>query len=396
MNILYCSTVCSNNILKKLSNSLGMDMTSITIQKFHRLLLKGLVYHSVNVSTASVIPITGKYNGKRYLKFDSDIEDKIFYNYLTTYNLPILRHIFIILNAICCIFKWHIKNKRNTRIIICDALNISICIGALLGRFLNIKVIGIMTDMPGLMVDSKKNLMGKIIKSINLFVLKRFDAYIFLTEAMNDAINKNNRPYIIMEGLVDVNMKTAERNPNSTIKNIIYAGGCYEEYGVKMLIDAFRSLPQKDITLSIYGRGPMAKDMSKYEAIDSRLHYMGIKSNDEIVKEELKAWLLVNPRPTKEEFTKYSFPSKNMEYMVSGTPVLTTALPGMPKDYYDKVFVCYDETVNGFAYILNRILNFSPDLLNEIGSKAKNFVLKGKNNIVQAKRVITLCLNEIN
>ena len=55
------------------------------------------------------------------------------------------------------------------------------------------------------------------------------------------------------------------------------------------------------------------------------------------VAEELKATLLVNPRPTTEEFTIYSFPSKNMEYMASGTPLLTTKLPGMPEEYHQYV-----------------------------------------------------------
>ena len=34
--------------------------------------------------------------------------------------------------------------------------------------------------------------------------------------------------------------------------------------------------------------------------------------NDRVVEEQLRATLLVNPRPTTEAFTKYSFPSKNM------------------------------------------------------------------------------------
>ena len=34
--------------------------------------------------------------------------------------------------------------------------------------------------------------------------------------------------------------------------------------------------------------------------------------NDRVVEEQLRATLLVNPRPTAAAFTKYSFPSKNM------------------------------------------------------------------------------------
>lgn len=390
MNILYCATVCSNNILAGLSGKLDYAMSSLTTQKFHRLILKGFVSNSVKVTTVSVVPITGKIGNSRYLKLSGDNEDNISYNYVTTFNVPILRHILIIFNTIKLLFKWHAANKTQRHVIVCDVLNISVCIGALFGKIVNIKVVGIMTDMPGLMKCNKHNLVGRIIKNINLYILKKFDAYVFLTDAMNDVINLKKRPYIVMEGLVDINMKTSKRNPDRAVRNIIYAGGCFEEYGVKMLIEAFRLLPYKNIRLSIYGRGPMLKDMPVYEALDSRFHYMGICPNDEIVREELKATLLVNPRPTHEEFTKYSFPSKNMEYMASGTPLLTTALPGMPSEYYDKIFICYNETVSGFASVLREILDMPDDKLDYIGERAKKFVLEEKNNYIQSLRILKL------
>ena len=57
---------------------------------------------------------------------------------------------------------------------------------------------------------------------------------------------------------------------------------------------------------------------------------MGCVTNDEIVRLQCEATLLVNPRPSDKEFCKYSFPSKTIEYMASGTPVLMTKLPGVP------------------------------------------------------------------
>ena len=167
MNILYCSTVCSQNILTQLSNKLGVAMSSLTIQKFHRLILKGLVFNSAKVSTASIIPITGKLNNKRYIKYHEEQEDGIHYNYVTTYNIPLLRHILIAINTIRKMLKWHKENKTTVHIIICDALNISVSIGALLGKAIDIKVIAIMTAVPGLMKGSNQNVIGTIIKILN-------------------------------------------------------------------------------------------------------------------------------------------------------------------------------------------------------------------------------------
>ena len=118
--------------------------------------------------------------------------------------------------------------------------------------------------------------------------------------------------------------------------------------------------------------------------------YMGVVPNPEVVEAELDASLLVNPRPTHEEFTKYSFPSKNIEYMASGTPLLTTKLPGMPKEYYPYVFLIEEETTEGYSKALSEALSKTDEDLFEWGAKAKGFVLDNKNSCEQARRVIEL------
>lgn len=390
MTVLYCATVCSLRTLGNMSRKIGYPLTSITVQKFHRLILSGLQMNGVEIETASSIPYTGRLLNKEV----DDEENGVKYHYLRTINIPVIRHCCIIIGTFLRVLRWHSRQKKQD-VVICDALNISVCLGALLCRLRHVKVVGIMTDMPGLMVGGRVGMLGWIIRTINLFVLRQFDAYIFLTEAMNTKINKYDRPYIIMEGLVDINMQTAERHPDPVVRNIIYAGGIYEKYGVKMLIDAFRRINNPNLRLTIYGRGPMACDMAQYEKLDSRFHYVGVRPNDEIVEAELRAALLVNPRPSHEEFAKYSFPSKNMEYMVSGTPVLTTALPGMPQEYYDKLYICSEETVAGFASKIAEIMNYTDEELSSMGAKAKEFMLKYKNNRVQACRIIELVNNRI-
>src|SRR5690554_7934508 len=122
---------------------------------------------------------------------------------------------------------------------------------------------------------------------------------------------------------------------------------------------------------------------------DGRIRFFGIVHNSKVVEAELQATLLVNPRPTVEDFTKYSFPSKNMEYMVSATPVLTTVLAGMPREYHDYVYLLEDESAEGIHDRLKELLINTPE--EELRMKvrrAKEFVLKNKNNLYQSKRII--------
>jgi glycosyltransferase involved in cell wall biosynthesis len=134
----------------------------------------------------------------------------------------------------------------------------------------------------------------------------------------------------------------------------------------------------------------MAEIMPGYMKKDHRIVYHGCVSMEESVAAQLSAYILVNPRPTSEEFTKYSFPSKNIEYMASGAPLLTTCLPGMPKEYYDYVFLFEEETVEGMSKTLNNILKMSEEDVQLKGQRGKEFVLSQKNNIVQAEKLYRL------
>jgi glycosyltransferase involved in cell wall biosynthesis len=157
---------------------------------------------------------------------------------------------------------------------------------------------------------------------------------------------------------------------------------------VKKLIDAFKLLNNPSYRLHLYGLGDMVDNMEEYIEDDPRISYRGVVPNQKVVEEQLKATLLVNPRPSDEEFTKYSFPSKNVEYMVSGTPLITTNLPGMPKEYHEFVYLFDDESVEGMHRSLQTVLNNKPKELHRFGEAAKSFVLTKKNNVVQAGRVL--------
>lgn len=76
--------------------------------------------------------------------------------------------------------------------------------------------------------------------------------------------------------------------------------------------------------------------------------------------------------------------------MVSGTAVATTKLPGLTEEYYPYLYLLEDESVEGYYKSLMEILSKPKKELEEMGKKSKHFILKNKNNIVQAKRILDL------
>ena len=399
MNILFVSSLTSKRTIAELSAHYKKNL-GFAVQKFNRLIVHGLIENQVTVQTLTGLPISRNRSNKLWWNAASEIENGINFKYIPFINYPGFRHICLFFYSFFYTLFWGLKGKKD-KCIVCDVLNISICLGSLLAsKLIGLKSVGVMTDMPGLMVtkdnDAKRGF--NIISTINKSYLTSFSYYVFLTEQMNVAINKKHRPYIIMEGLVDESMEgmIAEKSEQKNNKKriLLYAGGLYARYGLKMLVDAFMQIKDEDLQLSLYGNGPFVEELKNYYCLqDSRIVYHGIVPNEQVVKAELDATLLINPRPTTEEFTQYSFPSKNMEYMVSGTPVLTTKLPGMPEEYYPYIYLLEDETVEGFAKSLRTCLFLPKEELIEKGKRAKRFVLENKNSISQTERIINLIKN---
>jgi glycosyltransferase involved in cell wall biosynthesis len=293
------------------------------------------------------------------------------------------------------VFFWGLLNKRNKPVVICDILNYSISWAALLACKLNkTRTTAIVTDLPGVLLNTNEN-RTKGTRLFSFFVKKSihgFDSFILFTEQMNAVLNPKNRPYIIMEGLVDKNMALATNLlKNKPVEQIIhYAGGLYEMYGIKELIEGFMMLNSPQARLHLFGHGDMTAQIAAYCKKDSRITYFGVLPNEQVIADQINATLLVNPRRSNLELAKFSFPSKNMEYMASGTPLLTTALPGMPVEYQEHVYIIQNENPFGIYQSLKQLLSLSKEELHAKGTRAKEFVLDKKCNTVQAGRVINL------
>lgn len=367
---------------------------NLAAQKYHSLLINGLLKNNINVNCICGLPISKRTHTKSFWNIKNERQNLLGVNYLPFYNSPIPKFICFFLFSFVYTFLWCIKHHREGSVV-CDVLNLPISFGAVLAaRVLGVDVVGIITDIPGFMsfdTKQKASFLSRHSKKLNMFVIESCTKYVPLTEQMCDLINPHKKPYIVIEGLVDSDMVSIKSiSTEEGKKHITYCGAIYKKYGVQMLLDAFLLVKNENLILDIYGDGDLRSEMLSYEKKDKRIVYHGVVPNKDSVKAQLKSFLLINPRPTEEEFTKYSFPSKNVEYMVSGVPLLTTKLAGMPSEYLPYVFIFDDESVNGYAKAIRNIVDMPYSLVKEKGDSAKKFVLNTKNNIVQASKLIKL------
>lgn len=389
LNFYFYGTLCS-----KMTHEILFKEHNVTsgnaAQNFFGLIAEGLKDNpETEVYVKSVLPINYYEQKKIFWKISDEIENNIHYSYIPLINLPILKNLF----TVFYIF-FQVLCKSNSScskdIIILDFLRFSINLPVVVAcKLRGIKTLVIVTDLPG------EDVFKKTIKSkIRNFLIFSFsyNFYISVTAELDSVVNKKNRPSLIIESFANVKYKEIKNMINEKYNErvIVYAGGLYERYGIKMLIDGFKLIHDPDLRLWLFGVGPYTDEIIKQSNTDFRIKYKGVIPNGELIHILTKATLLVNPRPSHENYTKYSFPSKNLEYMSLGTPLITTKLPGIPKDHYKYIYFIEDETAVGISNTLKTILKKSDDELHLFGCRCREFTLKEKNNIVQTKKIIQM------
>ncbi|MBP1625705.1 MAG: glycosyl transferase family 1 [Holophagaceae bacterium] len=392
MEILYVAPLRSQVHFTKLQQAYP-KIFHHQVQKFHSLLAKGLASQSQELTVLAVIPDPQKHWVLPQL--ESDKESGILFRYLKIGTWKGISHVLTCLWSIFTTLRW-CRQHDSDRVVICDALNLSITLGAIIAsKFTTTPIAAIVTDLPTFMNAPgprkwSSNLFRILGQTLTTFLLKRYDYYILLTAAMDSKVNPKHRPSLVVEGMVDPSMAQVDNLPEHMFQEtvLIYAGALYRQYGVQSLVEAFQKLPGCELRLWIYGSGELETYIIEAAKKDERIRYWGVCPNDTVVEAELKATLLINPRPATEAFTQYSFPSKNMEYMASGTPVLTAALPGMPPEYLDFVYTFPDSSPESLQKTLSSLLSMNPAELRAKGSDAKQFVLTSKTSLVQARRIL--------
>ena len=253
------------------------------------------------------------------------------------------------------------------------------------------KLILIITDLPQFM-DLGENRIKKTLKKIDWITIKQmqrdFDGFVLYAAKMAEYLNIPSDKWILMEGSYDISeqiMSVKEKK-----KAIMYSGKLDEQYGIKMLVDAFMSVQDSDIELWITGGGNTEGYIRECVKKDSRIKFYGfLPSRNDVLKLQQQASLLVNMRLPSEPASAYCFPSKLFEYMATGTPVLSFKLEGIPSEYLDKLILIENETVSAVKSAIINGLNMSSEERTIIGHKAQKYIIEEKSKNKQCERIMS-------
>lgn len=378
MGIIYFSTMFEKNDLNGLIKTGGR--VSFAANKFNRLLCEGFAANGVATTAYPLLPVTKGNSDRLWIGSREFVSDHLRVHYPPTLNISGLKQFFRLVDS----FFRVLFAPKNTAVVY-DVFAISSAVGATVAaRIRRFQRLCIVTDLPEMIVHRRMSL------AIHHWALRHADGYILLTEQMREKADPSGKkPAVVIEGVCALNPEPPVSPEEPCRKKIVmYTGSLNVLYGIRDLVDAFLSCHKEDEELHLYGDGDYVPELRKIVDRERCIRYFGSVPNDVVVQAQRKAALLVNPRTCEGEYTQYSFPSKIMEYMNSGTPVLMAVLPGIGKEYFRYCYTFDDKDPDGLRIGLRKALDADAAERSDLGKKAQVFVSTKKNKVCQAAKII--------
>ena len=216
------------------------------------------------------------------------------------------------------------------------------------------------------------------------------DFFILLTEQMKDVLQFGQKPYMIIDGIVnDFEVKDVLEPHISEKRVFMYAGALMKQYNISMLLSAINKLyDYENFEFWFCGKGDAEEEIKKAAQKNKRIKYLGFLSKSEVQRIEKDVTFYINPRTNDGLYTKYSFPSKNLEYLLAGRPVIAYKLDGISKEYDEVFYYIESKNENSLIEKLKNMLDMSLDEITIASKKSHDFVLAHNGAKRQAERLI--------
>jgi glycosyltransferase involved in cell wall biosynthesis len=374
-------------------------------QMYQRELLVGLRRAGLAPSTIlSVLPVpsrrhvkTGRCNSAQLWMGGqrADIAQGLSIKFLPFINVTPFKQLGIGIGTVFNLVRWGWQNRRaKCRLVYCYNLSVPPGLFILLAaRLIRAKTLVSLCDIdiPGETVPV--GWYWKLDYWMQRLLIPHFDGHIVVADAIaKDFLN--GKPHLRLEGGVRKEvLERIDRKPPATVEDskkqfvIVAAGHLNEANGLPVLLDAFSLLPGDRFRLRIAGGGPLEAQVRAAAASDHRIEFFGLLSFEQVLEMYASANVLVNVRMTKTQNTRYFFPSKMMEYLASGVPVISTSTGHVEEEFGSFTYLLKEETPKGLSDLIRYVADLDPEARRDTGARARAYMAAHKTWEVQTQRL---------
>ena len=252
-------------------------------------------------------------------------------------------------------------------------------------KYPNTYLVLLIPDLPNISVSEQSLFARKYIKNITKIFfesLQFVDLILPITNKQLEQLPNYKNDRFIYEtyfeaGLFD-SIIVEKKN------QILYAGSLSKAYGVLDLIEQFKKAKTLNCQLVICGKGDCEKEVANLANDSEHIIYLGLVSKEKVYELEKQSLLIVCPD---KESRPYSFHSRYLEYLASGTPILTFRPEGAKEEYL-QFFNLVEDYGGDLSVALEKILINDYDNALKKAYKAKDFIRNQKSCDVFSKELV--------
>jgi len=374
---------------------------SQAMQMFQTELLIGLKNAGMAASAIiSILPVPSRRHSKTEPLWvgrqTADVADGLPITFLPFVNVTPWKHIMVGMEAMFELLRWGWWNRgAGFRVVYCCNLSTPPGIFILIGAWLiRAKAVVALCDIsiPG--ETTPRGLYWKLDYWMHRHLIRHFDGHVVVSDAIaRDFLD--GKPHLRLEGgiredfLERTNRRIApEANPNSEKLFVIAAAGCLNEInGLPLLLEAFSLLQGDHFRLRIAGWGPLEQQVRAAAACDSRIEFLGMISFERVLEIYNSASVLINMRITKNVNTEYFFPSKMMEYLASGVPVISTCAGHVEQEFGGFTYLLKEETPQALCELIQYVADLDPAERRATGERARAYMTVHKTWEAQTQKL---------
>jgi len=301
--------------------------------------------------------------------------------------------------AIKALRQWLLADSQNRTVLIYTLYQPYLrAISQLKRQFPDLKATVVVTDLPNeLGIASGRTGLLKWIEYSRgrktMQLCDQMDAFVLLTPPMAEPLRTGPRPCLIMEGIITETVDAAQpiAVPDDPRPAVLYTGTLHRELGIAELLNAFE--PMRNVQLWLCGRGDMEAEINAVSKRADHIRYFGFVPQQAALYLQARAEVLINPRSSQGVFTRYSFPSKTLEYMRAGKPVICCKLEGIPDEYDSYLHYIAPQNAEGIQAAVMHVLSMPVAARLDMGARNRAFAINQKSSRFQGKRLYAFLRN---
>ena len=237
------------------------------------------------------------------------------------------------------------KNRKEDYTVIIEnsPMGAALCC-ATLKKIYKIPVYSITIDTPFTASLSSKGILGRI-NFWKFWVgqrqLKHFNGIVSFTKDVCNELEINIPCFEFAIGCEEKNipLNTTEFDISDDYpRKVVYAGTLIYYNGIIEMLDAFADLGE-EYQLHLYGYGPLENLVIEKAKTYSNIIYHGRFDPDRTKEILTGADLLINPRVLDPYIENFTFPSKLVDYIISGKNVLSSKFKTLPEEYEEFLYL---------------------------------------------------------